>query len=220
MSPLPATFTPGLPPDGATSAFIGQDAQGSLYLLRWHETNGWEALGWIGAGKAAMPALRHPAGDQQGLIVGHSAAASPSPEALPASGVDSVLPEIAALLRVTIQSFDNGGESMRSLRSLAVETAWHLIQGDDPRFEAANRECDADQWAFVRKMRLVDRAALASAPAPRDTVLRLRQQLEMRLQTAVANADATGVPIDQLLATATVGVSYADLAALISGGDQ
>lgn len=71
MRPLHAPFTPGLPPAGPSSAFIGRDAHGNLYLLRWHETNGWEALGWVGAGKAAMPALRHPAGQDQGLIVGH-----------------------------------------------------------------------------------------------------------------------------------------------------
>lgn len=68
---MSATFTPGLPPAGSATTFIGRDAQDRSYLLRWHEANGWEALGWFGAGKAAMPALRHPAGDDQGLIVGH-----------------------------------------------------------------------------------------------------------------------------------------------------
>lgn len=86
---MTATFTPGLPPAGAQGAYFGRDAQGNIYLLRWHETNGWEALGWTGAGKAAMPALRHPAGQDQGLIVGHadiattlSTAPGPAPVAL------------------------------------------------------------------------------------------------------------------------------------------
>lgn len=67
-----AAFTPGLPPAGADGDFLGRDAQGNVFLLRWHDiAKGWEALGWIGAGRAAMPALRQPAGEHQGLITGH-----------------------------------------------------------------------------------------------------------------------------------------------------
>lgn len=73
MSPLTAPFTPGLPPAGAAGDFVGRDAQGNVYLLRWHDVaKGWEALGWVGAGRAAMPALRQPAGQDQGLIIGYA----------------------------------------------------------------------------------------------------------------------------------------------------
>ncbi len=61
---------------------------------------------------------------------------------------------LSALLRITIQSFDAGGESMRSQRAMAVETAWSLITNyDDPRVQAAYEECDADRWAYISKAR-------------------------------------------------------------------
>lgn len=61
---------------------------------------------------------------------------------------------LSALLRITIQSFDSGGESMRSQRAMAVETAWSLITDtDDPRVQAAYKECDADRWAYISKAR-------------------------------------------------------------------
>lgn len=59
-------------------------------------------------------------------------------------------PILAALLRIAIQSFDSGGESMRSMRAQAVEAAWDiLVNVDDPAFANAASECDADPWEFI-----------------------------------------------------------------------
>lgn len=101
-----------------------------------------------------------PMAEAEAIIAGihkiAAAPASPAP-AVPESG--GLLPVVSALLRITCQSFDNGGESARSLRALAVETAWHLISNhDDPRFEQERRACDADQWAYVRKARIAPAA--------------------------------------------------------------
>ena len=66
----------------------------------------------------------------------------------------ALLPMVSALLRIVCQSFDSGGESARSLRALAVETVWQIISDhDNPRFEQERRDCDTDQWAYVRKAR-------------------------------------------------------------------
>lgn len=103
----------------------------------------------------------HPSREWAEHIVASVNATLAKPASEPAGG--GVLPIVSALLRVTCQSLDHGGESMRSLRALAVETAWDIISdNDDPRFEAERRACDADPWAYVRKMRLLDRAALSS----------------------------------------------------------
>jgi hypothetical protein len=62
---------------------------------------------------------------------------------------------VAALLRVAIQSFDSGGESMRSLRSIAVETAWRMVfVHADASFERANQLCDEDVARFVHGARM------------------------------------------------------------------
>lgn len=77
---------------------------------------------------------------------------------------------VAALLRIAIQSFDSGGESMRSLRAQAIETVWHdLFDVDDQAFEDANRRCDADQWEFFQQARLRQRGYARAPPTPRQS---------------------------------------------------
>jgi hypothetical protein len=71
MRPLHVDLIPGQPPAGSPRAFLGADRHGTLYLLRWHEFHGWQALGWEGFGPAATPVCRRLAGEHQGLIVGH-----------------------------------------------------------------------------------------------------------------------------------------------------
>ena len=154
---MTAPFTPGLPPAGAAGAFIGRDAQGNLWLLRWHDVaQGWEALGWVGAGRAAMPALRQPAGEDQGLITGHV--------------------EIAG-----------SGASVR----------WPA-----PGARPADRHP-----AGVR--------ALGPSPAWKPAVQRLAMRMAARQRAAAVNAEWTQVPVAQVLAEATMGVLYADLAELL-----
>ncbi len=210
-----ATFTPGLPPAAAEGAFIGQDAQGSLYLLRWHDTNGWEALGWVGAGKAAMPALRHPAGEDQGLIVGHVR-----------------VPGISATIEAS--QIGPGHVCLHGIRwpwacddcDRAISLAPAPTPGTAGRCTICSGTGCTDQrfgmGTSPGECPLCSRPTRAPGPAAEqsDAVLRLRQQLERRLQTAVVNADCMGVPIGDLLADAMLAVRYADLAALISGGDQ
>lgn len=397
---MSAPFTPGLPPAGATGAFFGQDAQGHTYLLRFHEANGWEALGWVGAGRAAMPTLKQLTGDDQGLIIGHASAHHATPPATPVeptASVEAVAKQLTwdgpfgrcgefeyrvgepsytkgwrvwlgfcgkgasvgglivtttaedkpaamaaaqadfstrilasltpaptqgdglAEIEVFLDSFGFGwreifaDDHVGAIQQLIADApptpsapvsapspaggvrealGWKLvpvepthgmacIAGENANvtkdeakriwsamlraaplapatpepvsapangevveaLKAANEaltqftafELDAREimgntnFEIVKLRQKQIRAFLAalSNPAPghgeavpSDAVLRLRQQLERRLQTAVVNADATGVPVDQVLATATVGVRYADLAALICGGDR
>lgn len=64
-------------------------------------------------------------------------------------------PTMAALLRLAIQSFDSGGESMRSLRAQAIETVWHdLVNLDDPAFLETFERCDKDPWQFLQDARV------------------------------------------------------------------
>lgn len=64
-------------------------------------------------------------------------------------------PTLAALLRIVIQSFDSGGESMRSLRAQAIETVWHdLVNINDPAFLETFERCDQDPWAFLQEARM------------------------------------------------------------------
>ncbi|MBA4219962.1 MAG: hypothetical protein C0458_04455 [Methylobacterium sp.] len=165
MRPYHATLAPGLPPAGATSAFIGRDAQGSLYLLRWHDTNGWEALGWVGAGKAAMPALRHPAGEDQGLIVGHiEIAGSGAGEGPPAgsegaAGIGGPRPA------------DRHPEGVRALGPSSISQA-RLAQ-------AASRIAkEAAGWASDA----LDMIGEVERAAPRDTVRRFLKGMDERLR--------------------------------------
>ena len=63
--------------------------------------------------------------------------------------------EVAALLRIVIQSFDSGGESMRSQRAQAVEAAWFLLtRGHGQMFADAYRRCDEDRWAAIARARM------------------------------------------------------------------
>lgn len=75
------------------------------------------------------------------------------------------LPRVWALLRIVWQSFDHGGESMRSQRAQALEVAMRLIDRGhdiDKLLEAANT-CDADRWSYISASRLdpAEVAALA-----------------------------------------------------------
>ncbi|SEM69872.1 hypothetical protein SAMN04515666_11953 [Bosea lupini] len=184
---MSAPFTPGLPPAGASSAFIGRDAHGNVYLLRWHETNGWEALGWVGAGKAAMPALRHPAGQDQGLIVGHARA-----------------PGVAMAADDWSYAFDGstlrdrfGGSFMASEPDANGNVSVLISQADAHAIVAALGKPGAEDVELA--------------------VLHLRQQLERRMQAAVVNADCMNVPVDEVLSDATLAVRYAELSTLLAG---
>ncbi|MFC5423014.1 hypothetical protein ACFPOB_26040 [Bosea eneae] len=68
---MTTSFTPGLPPQAAEGAYIGQDRRGGYWLLRWNRLGHWEALGWEPTLGEPMPTLSAFAGEQQGLIVGH-----------------------------------------------------------------------------------------------------------------------------------------------------
>jgi hypothetical protein len=60
----------------------------------------------------------------------------------------------ATLLRVVCQSFDNGGESSRSLRALCAETAFIILDTKDDESFAQYYKCDADPWAFMAAARM------------------------------------------------------------------
>lgn len=63
-------LTPGLPPEAAPGQFLGVDATGNLWLLRWHRRGEWNALGYEEGIGADHPALRRGI-DLRTLIVGH-----------------------------------------------------------------------------------------------------------------------------------------------------
>jgi hypothetical protein len=165
MSPLPATFTPGLPPAGAVGAYFGRDAQGNLFLLRWHEANGWEALGWFGSGKAAMPALRHPAGDDQGLIAGHIEIAGSGAGESPAGT------EGAAVLKGGTRPADRHPEGVRALGPSAISQARLAQAASRIAKEAAGWSADA-----------LDMIGEVERAAPRDTVRRFIDGMDGRLR--------------------------------------
>lgn len=72
--PIYVEMTPGLPPDGAKGQFIGKDADGGLWLLRWNACAPcWEAIGWhLNRPKGAWPELcqLHAHSEHDGLITG------------------------------------------------------------------------------------------------------------------------------------------------------
>lgn len=89
---------------------------------------------------------------------------------VPATGREEIarvdLPTVAALLRIVIQSFDAGGESMRSMRAQAIEAVWHgLFDFKDPAFAAANTECDRDPWAFIAKAKWALQSTRQNSPS-------------------------------------------------------
>jgi hypothetical protein len=57
-----------------------------------------------------------------------------------------------ALMRRVWQSFDLGGESMRSQRSVALELAMDLVR-DEAAIDAASRAYDTDPDAFIELAR-------------------------------------------------------------------
>ena len=61
----------------------------------------------------------------------------------------------ATLLRVVCQSFDNGGESERSLRSLCVQIVFNMLNMKDEESFAQYHKCDNDPWAFMRDARMM-----------------------------------------------------------------
>lgn len=59
--------------------------------------------------------------------------------------------------------------------------------------------------------------ALGPSPALTETAARLRRRLEERQRAAAVNAESLQVPIADVLAEATLGVLFVDLAALLEG---
>lgn len=64
-------LTPGLPPDGTPGQFLGTDATGAMWLMRWSGKHSeWQALGFERDIGPTFPILRR--GTDLGfLIIGH-----------------------------------------------------------------------------------------------------------------------------------------------------
>lgn len=75
MRPLRIPLTPGLPDAGATGQWLGCDAHGAVYLLRWHAAQAcWGALGFESTAPFARKPWAHLVllrGRHAGFIVGH-----------------------------------------------------------------------------------------------------------------------------------------------------
>lgn len=73
--PLRITLTPGLPDPGATGQWLGCDASGAVYVLRWHPSQQcWGALGFESAAPPARKPWAHLVllrGKRAGFIIGH-----------------------------------------------------------------------------------------------------------------------------------------------------
>jgi hypothetical protein len=75
------TLTPGLPPAGAPGQFLGADATGAMWLLRWSSRYGeWQALGFERDLGPDFPVLRR-GRDLAALIIGHVKGPDFRPEA-------------------------------------------------------------------------------------------------------------------------------------------
>ena len=71
--PLHIPLTPGLPDAGASGQYLGRDAQGALYILRWHERElCWGALGFASDSLKPWAHLILLRGKYAGFIVGHA----------------------------------------------------------------------------------------------------------------------------------------------------
>lgn len=75
------TLTPGLPPAGASGQFLGTDATGAMWLLRWsHRYGEWQGLGFERDIGPAFPIL-HRGLALSNLIIGHVRGPDFQPEA-------------------------------------------------------------------------------------------------------------------------------------------
>lgn len=164
MRPLSATLTPGLPAHGDRGEFIGRDAHGNTFLLRWHGRDGWLALGWEGAGDAGWPVLHQLTGEQQGLIKGHIEIAGSGAGESPAG------PEGAAVKNGT-RPEDRHPAGVRALGTSAISQA-ALAQA------AARIAREASSWAADT----LDLIGTSEEPAPAATVRRFISRLHDRLQ--------------------------------------
>jgi hypothetical protein len=84
-TPLPVhiEMTPGLPAPGAPGQYLGTDATGAMWLLRWSSKYAeWQALGFERDLGPSFPVLRRGA-DLATLIIGHVRGPDPTPEAKP-----------------------------------------------------------------------------------------------------------------------------------------
>lgn len=69
--PLHIEVTPGLPRAGALGQYLGHDATGAMWLLRWSREHGeWQALGFEHDYGPTFPILRRGA-ELASLIIGH-----------------------------------------------------------------------------------------------------------------------------------------------------
>jgi hypothetical protein len=70
--PLHIPLTEGLPDAGAPGQWLGRDAHGAVYLLRWHEAQGcWGALGFASDTLRPWAHIVFLRGRHAGHIVGH-----------------------------------------------------------------------------------------------------------------------------------------------------
>lgn len=70
--PLSIPLTPGLPDAGAPGQWLGRDALGAVYVLRWlPEKQCWGALGFRGDSPRPWPELVLLRDEQAGHILGH-----------------------------------------------------------------------------------------------------------------------------------------------------
>ncbi len=73
MRPLHIPLSPGLPDAGAPGQWLGRDAQGAVYTLRWiPKQQCWGALGWSASDRRQpWPHLVLLREDSAGFIIGH-----------------------------------------------------------------------------------------------------------------------------------------------------
>jgi len=120
VNPLSTDLAKGLPPAGAAGDFIARDGSGNLYLLRWQDRDGWQALGWEGAGEAARPSVRRIAGTDLGLITAHRALGKAICRADLDAAVLAVLAQRDVAITAVIRGIVAARPGWRDLRSAQV----------------------------------------------------------------------------------------------------
>lgn len=78
--PIHITLTPGLPDAGSTGQYLGRDANGALYILRWHERE--QCFGALGFASDSVRPWAHLIllrGNRAGFILGHAEGPALSP---------------------------------------------------------------------------------------------------------------------------------------------
>lgn len=81
LLPFHIEMAPGLPAPASPGQFLGVDATGTMWLLRWSRRYGeWQALGFEREAGPEFPILRRGA-DLTTLIIGHIRGPDPIPEA-------------------------------------------------------------------------------------------------------------------------------------------